>query len=121
MADRTEDQKGLQDKQKEVQQIIAQFQIMQQQLQGVLIQKENMRLQQLEIEQASKELEDTKQENAYKITGAVMIAKPVKELKEELQETKEAVDVRLQSLKKAEDRLNAQLEELQEKLKEFVK
>ncbi len=109
------------DKQQEVQHLVSQFQIMQQQLQGILIQKESMRLHQLEIERALEELEATKQEQAYKITGSVMISKPVKELKVELKESKEAIGVRLQSLQKAEDRTNAQLKDLQEKLKKFIK
>jgi len=104
------------DKQQEVQHLVSQFQIMQQQLQ-----KESMRLHQLEIERALEELEATKQEQAYKITGSVMISKPVKELKVELKESKEAIGVRLQSLQKAEDRTNAQLKDLQEKLKKFIK
>lgn len=107
--------------QQEVQQLVSQFQIMQQQLQGVLIQKESMQLQQLEVERALEELEATKQSNAYKIAGPVMISKPAKELKKELEENKEAIGIRIQSLKKAEDRINAQLKELQEKLKKFIK
>ena len=105
----------------EVQQLVSQFQVMQQQLQGVLIQKESMRLQQLEIEQAVEELGSTNQKEAYKIAGPVMISKPVKDLKKELEESKEAIGVRIESLKKAEDRINSQLRDLQEKLKKFIR
>jgi prefoldin beta subunit len=107
--------------QKEVHQLVNQFQVLQQQLQGVLIQKESMKMQQMDIERALEELGKAKQENAYKITGAVMISKPVKELQKELEDSKEAMELRSQSLKKAEDRISGQLRELQERLKKFVK
>jgi prefoldin beta subunit len=109
------------DKQKEVQQLVSQFQIMQQQMQGILIQKENMKVQQIEIDRALEELEATKQDTAYKITGPVMVNKPVKELKKELEDSKEAIGVRMQSLQKAEDRINTQLKDTQEKLKKYIK
>ena len=109
------------EKDKEVHQMVNQFQVLQQQLQGVLIQKESMKMQQVEIDRALEELGKTKQESAYKITGAVMVSKPVKELQKELQDSKEVLDVRAQSLKKAEDRISGQLRDLQEKLKNFIK
>ena len=123
MAEIPEEQrsKAVESEQQEVQQLVSQFQIMQQQLQNVLIQKESMRLQQLEIERTVEELDASKQEQAYKITGSVMVSKPVKEIKKELEETKEAIELRLGSLKKAEDRINGQLKELQERLKKFIK
>ena len=112
---------NVEDGQKEVHQLVNQFQMLQQQLQGVMIQKESMRMQQSEIDRALEEIKGTKQEVAYKITGAVMVSKPVKELQKDLEETKEAAELRMQSLKKAEDRISGQLRELQEKLKKFVK
>lgn len=109
------------DKQKEVQQLVSQFQLMQQQMQGILIQKENMKVQQLEIDRALEELGATKKDTAYKITGPVMVSKPVKELKKELEESKEGIGVKMQSLQKAEDRINTQLKDTQEKLKKYIK
>jgi len=101
--------------------LIAQFQGYQQQLQSILMQKESMKMQDLEIERALEELKSTSQKTAYKITGQVMVSKPVEELKKELGETKENIDLRIKSLEKSEERLNSKLSELQEKLKEVIK
>jgi len=105
----------------ETKNLVAQFQIYQQQLQNVMVQKENMKMQLMEMERALEELEKTKQTAAYKITGNIMISKPVVDLKKELTETKEDIDVRVKSSEKTEERLTAKLKELQEKLKEFIK
>ena len=101
--------------------LIAQFQGYQQQLQSTLMQKESMKMQDLEIERALEELKSTNQKTAYKITGQVMVSKPVEELKKELGETKENIGLRIKSLEKSEERLNGKLSELQEKLKEVMK
>jgi prefoldin beta subunit len=101
--------------------LIAQFQNYQQQLQNILIQKESMKMQNLEIKRALEELNTTAQKTAYKITGQIMANKPVEELKNELGETKENIDVRIKSLEKNEERLNGKLKDLQEKLKEVIK
>jgi len=106
----------LTDQQKEM---VNQFQMYQQQLQSVLIQKETLRLQSIEIDKALEELNATKEEKAYKITGQIMISKTVDELKKELNESKELVDVRTKSLEKIEEKINSKLTELQEKLKEI--
>ncbi len=101
--------------------LVAQFQIMQQQLQNVLIQKESLRLNIMEIDQAVEELEKSKDGTAYKITGAIMVRKPAEDIKKDLKDTKEALNVRMTSLKKTEKQLTNKLNELQEKLKEMLK
>jgi prefoldin beta subunit len=106
----------LTDQQKEM---INQFQMYQQQLQSVSFQKESLRLQNIEIDNALEELNATKEEKAYKITGQIMISKTVDELKKELNENKELVGVRMKSLEKIEEKINSKLNELQEKLKEI--
>jgi prefoldin beta subunit len=110
MAELTEQQKDM----------IVQFQTYQQQLQSILIQKENFKLQNMEIDKALEELKSSNQEKAYKITGNIMVSKPVSELKKELEENKEAIDIRIQSLEKTEEKVNNKLKELQEKLREII-
>ena len=105
----------------ETKKMIIEFQNYQQQLQSVLIQKESLKLQNMEIERALEELGKTKQTSAYKITGQIMISKPVKELKEEMDELKETIDLRVKSLEKNEERISNKLKDLQEKLKEVIK
>jgi len=105
----------------EAKKMIMEFQNYQQQLQGILIQKEGLKLQNMEIERALEELEKSKQTSAYKITGQIMISKPVKELKDEMDGLKETIDLRVKSLEKNEDRISNKLKDLQEKLKEVIK
>lgn len=105
----------------ETKNLIIQFQTYQQQLQNWMIQKESLKLQTLEVERALEELNKTKQANAYKITGQIMISKPVEELKKELNETKENIDIRIKGLEKTEGRIEEKLKDLQTKLKEVIK
>lgn len=105
----------------EAKESITQFQAYQQQLQSILIQKETLKLQNLEIDKALEELNTTKQKTAYKITGSIMISKPIEELKKELNESKETMEIRIKSLEKMEEKINIKLKELQEKLKEVIK
>lgn len=109
---------GLTEEEKET---VAQFQAYQQQLQAVLIQKESLKIQNIEIDKALEELNVSKQKTAYKITGSIMINKPVEEIKKDLNESKEALNIRIKSLEKTEERINGKLRELQEKLKNVIK
>ncbi len=108
----------LTDQQREM---IIQLQTYQQQLQNVLIQKENLKLQNLETEKALEELNAAKDDKAYKVTGQIMVSKPVEELKKDLNETKEMIGVRIKSLEKTEERINSKLNELQENLKDIIR
>lgn len=101
--------------------MVGQFQQYQQQLQAVLIQKETMQMQLMEITKALEELDSTKNEKAYKITGQIMISKPVEELKKELGETKEAIEVRVNSLGKTEEKITGKLKEMETELRKLVK
>lgn len=101
--------------------LISQFQSFQQQLQTIIIQKESLKLHNIEIERSVEELNKTEQKTAYKISGQIMINKPVEELKKELEETKENIGLKIKSLEKTEERINNKLKELQSKLKERIK
>ena len=104
----------------ETKQMIIEFQVSQQQMQSVLMQKESMKMQELEVDRALEELNAAKEKNAYKIVGGVMISKSVEDLKKDLTETKEALGIRMKSLEKTEERVNNKLKELQDKLKEVI-
>lgn len=101
--------------------LVAQFQMMQQQLQQLLMQKESLNVAIMEIDRAVEELEKSKDGEAYKITGTIMVRKPVAELKKELAESKEDIDVRIKGMEAAEKRLTDRLVELQGKLKSLMK
>lgn len=105
----------------ETKQMILEFQAYQQQFQAVAMQKESLRMQDLEIDKALEELQNSKQNTAFKITGSVMISKPVDDIVSDLKETKEAISIRVKSFEKTEVKLTERLKDLQEKLKEAVK
>ena len=98
-----------------------QFQAYQQQLQSIMIQKENLKLQILGIEKALEELEASKEKEAYKITGSIMIKKNSIDLKNELKEKKDSFDVRTKTLEKAEERITTKLKDMEPKLREMIK
>jgi len=97
--------------------IVEQFQSYQQQLQGIMIQKENLKLQIFEIDRALEELELSKEKQAYKILGPIMIKKNSEDLKTELKERKENYNLRIKTLEKAENRITNSLKEMEPKLK----
>ncbi len=101
--------------------MVSQYQQYQQQLQAVLIQKETMQLQIMELDKAVEELNATKNDKAYKIAGQIMVIKPVDDLKKELAETKEAIEVRMQSLGKTEEKITSKLKELEGELRKLIK
>ena len=105
----------------EAQQILIDLQTFQQQMQTVLIQKESLNLQSIEIEKALEELKKATTEDVYKAVGPILIKSTKKDLEEELGERKETLELRLKSLQKQEDRLKERLKESQEKFEEFLK
>jgi len=105
----------------ETQQILIELQTFQQQVQTVLIQKESLNLQNIEIEKALEELKKITNEDVYKAVGPILIKSNKKDLETELVEKKETISLRLKSLQKQEDRLKEKLKESQEKFEEIFK
>ena len=105
----------------EAQQALLELQAFQQQIQTVLIQKESLNIQNIEINKALEELEKVKKEDVFKAVGPILIKSEKEKLKKELKERKETIDLRLKSLQKQENRLKEKLEECQEKLEESLK
>jgi len=99
---------------------LEQFQALQQQLQAILIQKENLKLQMLEIDKAIEELGTSKGTKAYKIVGPVMVQKDLKKLKAELKQRKDDFDLRTKTLEKAEERITKKLKEMEPRLKKMM-
>lgn len=97
--------------------LVEEFQSYQQQLQGIMMQKENLKLQIFEMDRALEELELSKEKEAYKILGPIMIKKNSEDLKNELKERKENYNLRIKTLEKAENRITNSLKEMESKLK----
>ena len=88
-----------------------QLRLAQQNLQNVMLQKQQIQGQLIELESALTELKTT--EKAYKIVGKIMIVSSKEKLTKELQEKKEVQEVRLKNFNRQEEKLQAVLEQLQ--------
>ena len=93
---------------------IQQLSSIEQNLNTVISQKQQFNKQLLEIESALSELGAVDQ--AYHIVGSVMIKKKSGDLKKDLDEKKELIKVRLQSLEAQEKTFRDQAQKLQEKV-----
>jgi|SRR3989344_3164567 len=106
---------------KETEQNIAQLQLLEQNLQNFLAQKQTFQSQSLEIENALNELDKSK-EDSYKVIGNIMIKEKKENLIKDLKSKKEIIELRLKTLEKQEEKIKDKAKELQEKvLKELEK
>lgn len=105
----------------ETQQILIELQTFQQQMQTVLLQKESLNIQNMELDKALEELKKATTEDVYKAVGPILIKSTKKDLEKELSEKKETLELRLKSLQKQEDRIKEKLKDVQGKFEEFLK
>jgi prefoldin beta subunit len=99
---------------KEAENKIAKLQMMEQNLQSINLQKQTFQSQLLEIENALNELDNVKE--AYKIVGQIMIASKKEDLKKDLDQKKEILDLRVKSLDKQEKDLKDRASNLQSEI-----
>lgn len=98
---------------------VAQLQLLHQNLQALLVQKQHFQLQLNEVEAAQREVKTTSQ--AYKIVGNIMVQTPSAELEKDLNEKRESVELRLKNIDTQEERLRKKSEELQKQLMSELK
>ncbi|MGQ9551172.1 MAG: prefoldin subunit beta [Candidatus Bathycorpusculaceae bacterium] len=102
-----------------VQERLLRLQQLQQTLQSVLAQKQQVEIEQTEIEQTLNELQKAADDAViYKAIGSVMVKAEKNSLMTELSERKELLNTRAAVLGKQEERLRSQLKEVQTKLQE---
>ena len=89
---------------------IMQFQQIQQQLQMMLMQKQNIQIQKTEISASLEELNKTQDSEVFEVVGTILVKKPKEELKKKLSEKDETIELRMSTIDK-------QIEKLQEKAK----
>jgi len=105
---------------KETEQKIGQLQLMEQNLQNFNMQKQTFQTQLFEIDNALKELENTK-EKTYKIVGTVMIASKKEDLIKELKEKKSVIELRIKSLEKQEKVIKEKSSQMQTEIMSKLK
>ncbi len=99
---------------KESEQKIGQLQIIEQNLQNFLAQKQQLQLQLMEIESALTEIE--KVNMAYKIVGSIMVESKKEDIKDDLNKKKDMLALKLKSLEKQEGRIKEKAKKLQEEV-----
>lgn len=99
---------------------LAQFQTLQQQLQMVVLQKQQMALEKGDAEEAEKEL-DASTGEVYKSVGPILMRSDKASLKKELKETITSADSRITLLDKQEQKLALKAQELQKELQSGLK
>ena len=97
-------------------QLMNQAQLYQQQIHGILMQKENLNLQMTEINNALDELTKSKEKDIYKISGPLLIKSAREDVKKDLEEKKELISLKLKTLDKSEQKIKGKIDELREKL-----
>ena len=101
---------------------LARFEQLQQNLQAVLVQKQQVELEQAEAEKALEELSRTaNSEMIFKFAGNLLIKVPKDAIVKELGEKKELASTRSLVLAKQEARFRANLKEIQAKIDESMK
>lgn len=106
----------------QAQQILMQMQTFQQQLQNVLLQKETMHMQGIELESAKAELEKiSEKEEVYKVVGPLLVKGTKTDLKKEIGEKLEMIELRTKTMEKQEEKLKERLKESQQKLQDIFK
>lgn len=99
---------------------IQEMQMLEQNLQGLLMQKQAFQLESNETENALKEIKDSK-EDVFKLVGNIMIKTNKEKLEEELTKKKELLTLRLTSIEKQEKDFSEDLEKSRKEIMEKLK
>ncbi|MGQ9583009.1 MAG: prefoldin subunit beta [Thermoplasmatota archaeon] len=102
---------------------IAQYQQLQQQLQMVVAQKSQFSLQLEELERALEELNRAKAETPiYKSVGALLVkVEKLEDLRKELEETRDTLGIKLKSMERQENQLKERFNGLRTELTQALK
>ncbi len=99
---------------KESREKIEQLQLIEQNINALIGQKQQFQSQAMETESALSELDKT--EKAYKIIGNVMVETKLESLKQELSSKKEILDLRMKAIDKQEQNLRKKASEVQQEV-----
>ncbi|MBH59465.1 MAG: prefoldin subunit beta [Thaumarchaeota archaeon] len=98
------------------------YEQLQQNLQSVLVQKQQIDLEIIEIDKALAELEKSADDvKVYKSAGTVMVSSNKTDVVKDLTESKDLSNTKLSVLNKQEERLKENIKEVQTKLDESMK
>ena len=104
---------------KETQEKIGQLQMIEQNMQSMMAQKQQFQVQMVEIESALKELKNSK--TAYKIVGNIMVSSDKESLEKDLNEKKEMMELRIKALEKQEEQVKEKAQKIQKEVMGSIK
>ncbi len=111
-------EKSKEDANREAEQVLMQYQMQGQQLENVLAQKQALLFQKAEMESALKELETGTE--LFKIVGPIIVKKSKTELKAELEDKNEELELMVKQVERNEKKLREMAEKSRERLQELI-
>jgi prefoldin beta subunit len=105
---------------KELQEQIQRLQMLEQNLQQFLLQKQAFQFELNETENALKEINETK-EDVFKLTGQIMIKASKDDLEKELSQKKDVLELRLKAIEKQESNLKKETEKIRGEVMKKIK
>ncbi len=93
---------------------IQKLQLMEQNIQQLVAQKQQFQSQLIEIESALSEIDKT--DTAYKIIGNIMVAAPKDEIKKGLNSKKDAAEMRIKAFDRQEEDIKSRAKKIQEEI-----
>jgi len=106
----------------QIQHQLAQFQQLQQQAEAIATQRLQMELQLKEITRALEEVQKLGEDaEVYKSVGNLLIKSEKSSIEAELKDRKETLELRINTLKRQEEKVTSRLKELQSKLQESLR
>jgi len=104
-----------------IKQRIARFQQLQQTLNVIIVERQRLEAELIEVKDALEELQKSPNDvMVYKAVGPILVQSDKQKLIEELNEKKELTETRLKLLEKQEQRTRSQLESLQKELQQAL-
>lgn len=88
------------------------------QLISISTQKQQYQLQSATLEKSIEELEKTSEKKVYKAVGSILILSDVGQVKKDIAEQKETIDLRVKTLQKQEDALVQKLNKLKSEIED---
>lgn len=105
---------------KEREEKISELQMIEQNLQQLLAQKQSIQIQQIETENALEELKKQSSSEVYKIIGQIMVSSDKKEIEKDLNSKEEIFNLKIKNIEKQESKLRERAKEIQKEILESM-
>lgn len=104
----------------ELEELLQQIQLQNHQLQMLMAQKQNLVIQNKEIEKALEEVRKADNEDVYKSVGPILVRSKKDDLVKDLEEGMEEAELKIKALETQEKRLKEKIKSFQEKFQEMM-